>query len=127
MVTYVIWIDMNLAKIFKVSLPGKKAPKLLRRREIKHHTSSDPENHKDCEKFFHSVARELCDADELFITGPSLAKEHFKAHLSRHHHDSLAKKVVGTRSLDHVTNNGILELSREFFRIYDTYGTLAVS
>jgi len=123
MVTYVVWVDMDHSKIFKIASPRQDRPRLLRRREIKHHTSRDPENHKDCEKFFHEIAHEIRDADEILLTGPSLAKDHFKAHLERHHHEGLARKVVGTRTLERVSNNLILAQSREFFKTYDIYGS----
>jgi stalled ribosome rescue protein Dom34 len=119
--TYILWIEMDVAKIFKIQA-GPRTSKILKRREIKHHTSRDPENHKDCERFFHDVARALKNADEIYLVGPGLAKEHFKAHLKRHHHSSLALNVVGTETADHISDARILALSRKFFRSYDQFG-----
>jgi stalled ribosome rescue protein Dom34 len=126
MSAYVVWIDMDLAKVFRIQLGGP-STRLIRRREIKHHTSSDPKNHKDCEKFFHEVAGALRGAEEILLVGPGLAKEHFRAHLDRHHHTDLADRVVGTETSDHLSDARILELSRAFFRKHAIYGAAAAS
>lgn len=119
--TYVVWVEMDRAKIFRIS-DSEKSSRVLHRHEIKHHTSSDPKNHKDCEKFFHQIADALKDADEILLAGPSPTKEHFKAHLERHHHAGLAKKIVATRNLPWLNDERLMEKSQEFFRLYDLYG-----
>ena len=123
MSAYVVWIEMDRAKVFKIEAGKEKHPVIMHRREIKHHTSRDPENHKNSEKFFHDVAAELKGASEILLIGPGLAKQHFDAHLKRHHHDTLAKAVVGFESSDIVSDEKLLELSRSFFKIFDIYGS----
>lgn len=122
MTTYVLWIEMDQAKVFKVSTAEKDGPRVLHRHEFKHHTSRDPKNHKDCEKFFHEIAHDIRDADEILLTGPGLAKGHFNSHLLEHHHEDLAKKVVGMKTLDRMSDGQLLERSRSFFRAYDLMG-----
>jgi len=123
MKTYIIWIEMDLAKIFKIS-DNERSRQILRRHEIKHHTNRDPENHKDCEKFFHEIAEAVADASEVLLVGPGLTKEHFRAHLERHHHDTLADKIVGIATMDIVSDAKLLAYSREFFRKYDIFGAV---
>jgi stalled ribosome rescue protein Dom34 len=119
--TYVVWLETDVAKIFNIQGAGTEK-KIIKRHEVKHHTNNDRDNHKDAEKFFHEVANELKDGNEILLVGPGLAKEHFKAHLTRHHHTALAKSVVGTETSDRITDNEILALSRKFFKHYDVFG-----
>lgn len=120
--TYIVWIEMNYAKIFKVNAKEKTC-QILKRKEIKHHTSNDPENHKDCEKLFHEVAETISDASEILLIGPGLTKEHFKSHLVKHHHVTLANKVVGTKTMDLVSDAQLMAYSRKFFKEFDLFGT----
>ncbi len=112
---------MDQAKIFKVS-GSEKSNQILHRHEVKHHTSADPGNHKNCEKFFHNIAESIYDASEILLIGPGLAKDHFKSHLERHHHGDLAKKIVGMKTMDLVSDAQLLAYSREFFKQYDVLG-----
>ena len=120
MAAYVVWIEMDRARVFRMQ-QGEKHPVIMHRREIKHHTSRDPENHKNSEKFFHDVASELADAAEILLVGPGLAKQHFGEHLKRHHHATLAKAVVGLETSHHLSDEKLLELSRRFFRKLDLF------
>ncbi len=118
--TYVVWMDSSQAKIYKVSEhPTKKVT--LHHQEIKHHTAGDATNHKDPEKYFHTLAHDLHDAGEVVLMGPGLAKTHFVTHLEKHHHGDLNKKIVGVETVDHPTENQILALSRKFFKKYDQF------
>jgi stalled ribosome rescue protein Dom34 len=123
--TYVVWIEMNQAKIFNVS---RSEPSLtvLNRREIKHHTSRDPKNHKDCEKFFHLISETISNADEILLMGPGLAKKHFKSHLEHHHHKNLAKVVIGEITLDIMSDEQLLAHARDYFKEYAVYGAAAL-
>lgn len=124
MSAYVVWIDTDHARVFKLQSPamGGANQKAYRRRVVKHHTSSDPEKQKDCEAFFHQIADAVRDAEELLLLGPGLAKEHFKSHLARHHHAALASRVIGTQTVDQMSDAQVLATSREFFKIYSLFG-----
>ena len=50
--TYVVWIEMDKAKIFKIKTEGQTI-KILRRHQFRHHLGSEPEKHKDCELHHH--------------------------------------------------------------------------
>ena len=121
MSSYVVWIDHEKAKLFKMLAPGHIEGKKLEKKEILHHNHNDKEKHKNSDKFFHDVATELKDASELLLIGPGLGKEHFKHHLEKHHHERLAKFVVGMISVDHPSENEILAQARKFFKKYDAF------
>ena len=121
MTTFVVWMDMDLAKVFKVQL-GEPKLKVLRRKQILHHTSRDPKNHKDGRKFYDQIAKLLSGADEILLMGPGLAKEHFKAHLESHPSLGLADNIVGSETVDHISDPEIIAASHKFFQMYDVYG-----
>jgi stalled ribosome rescue protein Dom34 len=117
---FVLWIDQDHAKLFRLT-PGRTELRQFKRVQILHHTDADPENHRNAEPFFHDIAHELRDAKEVLILGPGLAKDHFVAHLDRHHHGELRRRVVGVETLEHLSNERILERSRQFFKLHDLY------
>ena len=117
----VIWMDSEHAKIFKISATGVEK-KLMKHHDVAPH-SSHHDNHKQNaeEKFYHDVATEVSAADELLVFGAGVAKTHFKTHLEKHHHNQLAKHLVGVETLEHLTDNQILEAARKFFKKYNAY------
>ena len=117
MANYVVWLDSSEAKVFELH-PTEVNEKTLRRKEIRHHNGVEKEqnNHKDGEKFFHTVAEALTGANEVLLVGPGDAKLHFKNHLERHHHTEIGKKIVGTETVDHPTDNQIVALAKKFFK-----------
>lgn len=122
-VSYLVWIEMDKAKVFNVSSDNKE-PHHYHKHEHKHHNSHDEKNHKDSEKFFHEVAEHVKDAGELLLVGPGLAKNHFQDHLERHH-AQLAKKIVGVKAMDITSDAQLLAFSREFFKKFDSFGAAA--
>lgn len=119
----VIWIDSEHAKIFKISATG------VQKKELKHHTVNpigahhDNHKHNAEEHFFHEVATEIGQVEELLVFGAGVAKAHFKTHLEKHNHSQLSKSLVGVEALDHLTDNQILEASRKFFKKYNTFNS----
>ena len=111
MKTYVVWIEMNEAKVFNIKSRGPVVKKFHRHEE----------GRKNCEKFFHEIAGAIQDADEILLMGPSLTKDHFKSHLERHHHQGLANKVVGMLTLDIQTDPQLMARSRKFFKKSDLF------
>lgn len=116
MANYVVFIDLEHAKIFELHGDKVEAHN-MRRHEIRHHGGSEKEknNHKNAEKFFHQVAGTLSNAHEILIVGPGPAKEHFKSHVEKHDHE-IGKKVVGVETVDHPTDNQIVALAKKFFK-----------
>ncbi|MBK9324335.1 MAG: hypothetical protein IPM97_15530 [Bdellovibrionaceae bacterium] len=119
----VVWMDSEHAKIFKISEKG------IEKLDVKHHEAHpigshhDAHKHNSEERFFHAVAKAVGKADELLVFGAGIAKSHFKSHLENHHHADLAKHLVGVETLDHLTDNQILESARKFFKKYNTYNS----
>ena len=117
MANYVVWLDSAEAKIFELHSTDT-VEKTLKRTEIRHHTGVEKEqnNHKNLEKFLHSVALALADANEILLIGPGEAKVHFKAHLERHPHSAIGEKIVGVETVDHPTDGQIIALAEKFFK-----------
>jgi stalled ribosome rescue protein Dom34 len=116
MAACIVWLDHKEAQIFHLSKDGTKKD------HVKKHGSEHAHGHNpEDEKFFHEVAGKLANVNELLIMGPGLAKNHFKAHLENHHHTAIAKSIVGVESVDHPTENQLLEQARKFFKSYDAF------
>jgi hypothetical protein len=117
----VLWIDTKTAKIFKISNEG------IVKKELSHHEVPPIGARHDqylinAEKhFYHEVALSIGKPDELLVFGAGVAKNHFKNHLETHHHQDLFKALVGVETLDHLTDNQILEASRKFFKKYHEF------
>lgn len=119
MSAYAIWIDHEEAKIFKFH---ENRSEVIHVKEPSHTAlNKGNQKHVDAEKFFHDVATKIGDAEEIFLCGPGLGKDHFKTHLEKHHHEKLAKKIVGMEAMDHPTDNQIRAGARKFFRHFDLY------
>jgi bisphosphoglycerate-dependent phosphoglycerate mutase len=115
MSAFVVYLDHEHAKVFKMIPAGSDQVK-MDRREIRHHQNNEASKLKDHNKFFHEVAGELGAASEILIVGHGTAKQEFVHHLENHHHADIKKKVVGVEAVDHPTDNQILALARKFFK-----------
>jgi stalled ribosome rescue protein Dom34 len=120
MSAYVVWMDLDEAKVFKL-VPAGKERRILRRTEIRHHTSADPENHKKEAPFFAQVRECVADASELLLLGPGATKDHFRSYLAEKDPAGVGGKIVGSLTVDHPTDNQILAESRRFFKVHDLY------
>ena len=120
MSAYVIWMDMDHAKIFSIAESGRSMV-VVERSEIRHHTNADPENHKNTHRYFLDVASRVRDASEIVLMGPSLAKDHFNKFLAEKFEATVSKKVVGILTTDHPTENQLLEQARKFFKVHDAF------
>lgn len=122
MAVYVVCLDSEHAKIYKLA-PGGTETQALQKHEVKHHTSHESSSMKSSASLYHDVATKLSDASQILLMGPGVAKDQFKHHLDNHHHGTLAKKIVGTQNLDlhHMTEGEILKRAHEFFRQYDVF------
>lgn len=117
MANYVVFLDHEHAKIFELH-PENVVEATLKKHEIKHHTSHDKDHTRHSEKFFHEVAGKLLNAHEVLLVGPGIAKEHFMSHLKEHHHEQIAKKVVGIETVDHPTDGQIVAMAKKFFKAH---------
>ncbi len=113
----VIWLDHDSASIYRLS-PGN-----LGKEQVKRHSSHDTKEHKKAEeeKYFHELANRIANVKEILVMGPGTAKQEFVHHLENHHHESISKRIVGVETVDHPTENQILERARTFFKKFDLY------
>ncbi len=115
MSAYVVYLDHEHARIYKM-IPGAQEEVKMDRREIRHHQNNEQKKRSNEGPFFHEVAEELKGAAEILVVGHGTAKQEFVHHLENHHHDALAKKVVGVETADKPTDNQVLALARKFFK-----------
>ena len=116
MSAYVVWMDSDSAKIFHIN--GEKV-------EVKKSVRHDPDHHthnksdakqKDSHRFFTDVATQLASfEDAVLLVGPGVAKTHFVKHLEGHHEKELARRIVGTETMDHPTDAQIVAFARKYF------------
>ena len=115
MASFVVYIDHENAKIFKMGAEGTSEVQLHRHVHL-HHKNNNEDKKKDHSPFYHEVATALDSAAEVLVVGHGNAKEQFVHHLKEHKHDKLASKIVGVESVDKPTDNQILALARKFFK-----------
>lgn len=115
MASIVVWMDSEKATVFKFSASGNDRS-ALKNHHHDHHTHSKNDSPKQMENFFHEIIGKLKGAEEILLMGPGLAKTHFKTHLESHHHQDLAKKVVGVETGDHPTDNQVQAFGKKFFK-----------
>ena len=120
MAAYVVYLDHEHAKIFKM-IPGEKEETKMERHEVRHHQNNQDEKHRDSDKFYHEVAGKLKGAGEILVIGHGTAKKQFVGHLEKHNHADLSKKVVGVEAADKPTDNQILAFARKFFQKQHLY------
>lgn len=115
MISYVVYIDHEQAKIFKMGVGG--ADKLdLHHHVHLHHKNNQPDKKKDSSQLYHDVANALKGAGEVLVLGHGTAKDQFVHHLKDHHHEDIAKKVVGVEAVDKPTEAQMLDIARRFFK-----------
>ena len=109
---YALWVDHQYAYVYKFSKEGIEEMTL---KAPAHHTGSQ----QNFDQFYHDIAKKVGDAQELMVMGPGVAKNEFKHHCEKHHHEKLAKAIVGMRTMEsHPTKAMIQEEAKDFFKHY---------
>lgn len=114
-----VWIDSSQAKFFKFNETGVETTH-MKPHGPTHHAETLGRNHTkaegDTEKFYHQVAEFLQkDPDsKWFVMGSGLGHTHFVHHIQKHH-PKFAANIVGSRSVDHQTDNQIKAEAKKFF------------
>ncbi len=121
MSAYIVWLDHKEAQVYNLTAQGTKKEHLKKHTHEHSNSHADARHDQQDEHFYHEIAGKLKGADEVLLIGPGLAKNHFKTHLEKHHHAQLAQKVVGVETIDHITENQVLEHARKFFKNYDAF------
>ncbi len=105
MAHYALWLDHQYAYIYKFTANA------VEEKTLKAH------GHSDASKFYHSVAENVKDAEELMIMGPGVAKDEFKHHCELNHHGQLAKSIKGVRPMaGHPTKAMMIHEAKDFFK-----------
>ena len=123
MAATIVWLDHEHAKLFPMHT-GAVDPVHIKKHSVKHHTARESQtkhNNPDDEAYYHGIAKSLETADEILLVGPGLAKDHFKAHLEKHHHRNILKKIVGCETMNHPSDGQILAHARNFFKAHDLF------
>ncbi len=117
-----IWIDHQEARIFHVERDSFDEKKLAApHRHLHKHPKGSGEAHNhpdDMNHFFADVAKELADAEQILVLGPSTAKLHLVRYLHKHH-SALEAKVVGLETVDHPTDPQLVSHARKYFIALD--------
>ncbi len=93
-----IWLDRNVAKVFRFTNNQLRASN----------------TRKEGNALFHELAQDAAEADVLLILGPGVAKHHFFNHLAEHH-PVVAKKIVGCEFTESGTDGQIVTRAQERF------------
>ncbi len=120
MISYVVYIDHEHAKIFKMK-PGETETMNLHHHVHLHHKNNQDDKKKDSGKMFHEIAKSLNAAREILILGHGTAKDQFVHHLNEHCHKAVAEKIVGIETVDKPTEKQVLAIARKFFKTAHLY------
>jgi stalled ribosome rescue protein Dom34 len=119
----IVWIDHSQARVIRfdretsstgVIHPEGGTPHL-------HHKANSidaghlPEN----QAYLHAVGQAIAGVDSVLVAGPANAKLELMKHISRHD-PQLLEKVSGVQTVDHPTDNQLLELARRHFKLGDS-------
>lgn len=122
-ISTVVWIDRDHAKIFEIS-DERMERIVLHARTPDHHTHRLDADEKESPKFYEEVSQRLGDATKVLILGPGIARKHFHTFLEERHPD-IAKKVIGSETVDHPTDHQIAAFATRFFRLNGSSGARA--
>lgn len=113
-----LWIDHQHAYIFEFDANKIIEKEFLKKLDTEVTDSARIFTHeKEHQKqFYHLLAIELGEPDQLLILGPGVAKDEFRHHCELHHHEKLAKKVIASIPMkSHPRKSQILKVSQEYF------------
>ena len=121
----IVWLDHREARIASFSF-GKsrvfevhsRSPERRIHRKAREIGSGKAADDHD---FFDEIVNALTDIHEVVIAGPGNAKTAFETYINARHVD-LAKRIVGTETLDHPTDGELLAHARKSFHAIDQLG-----
>lgn len=119
----IVWIDHQHATVIDFSIDDQHVVKLESTNgQRKLHRKSGPmgSGHApDDADFFDEVVAALGSSVEVVVVGPGTAKSAFVKHVQKRH-AQLAKRIVGTETLDHPSDRELLAFARKYFRRIDS-------
>ena len=121
----IVWLDHLHATVIDFSLDASDTIEIRSQSAVRqiHRKSGIPgSGHTpDDVEFFDGVTKALDDVREVLITGPGTAKVAFTRYVEQRH-PGLARRVVGTETLDHPTERELLAYARRYFKRIDQLG-----
>jgi stalled ribosome rescue protein Dom34 len=115
MTTYhaIVWLDHQEAHVIHFDREHIEAQKIKSRSVHKAGNTAGTD-----ERFFHSIAGAVSNAQEILITGPAHAKDEFRAHCERHD-KGVAQRIVAVLPSDHPSDGQLVAWARQYFHKYD--------
>lgn len=125
-----VWIDHDKALI--VQLQGSKEVRMQLASEVERHTRqhgggrpatpfgvsetrADRRRENQIKAWCREVMEAVADADRIYLLGPGEAKRDLLREMEKSR--SMAGKIVGCDSADHMTENQVAAQVREYFRV----------
>ncbi len=116
MSAYVVWMDSKNAKIFHIEGEKITSSRAIRHDHKHHKQNKNDAKEKDSPKYFTDVAEQLNEnTDAVLLVGPGVTKIHFVTYLDKHHRKELARRIIGTESMDHPSDAQVVAYARKYF------------
>ncbi len=80
---------------------------------VDHERSKEARLNNQIREYFHRLAAEISDADNIYIFGPAEAKVQFKKHVDNNH--ELSQKILAVVTADSMTENQMKAQVRDFY------------
>jgi stalled ribosome rescue protein Dom34 len=118
----IVWIDHREARIFHFN--RLEADRVVIKphdptRHIHHKANSIGSGHAaEDQEFLHNAVKAIEDAQFVLITGPANAKTELVKHIHRHD-PKLIDRIVGIESVDHPTDDALVDHARRYFKAAD--------
>lgn len=119
----IVWMDHQHATVIDFSIDDQHVVKVAANGgQRKLHRKSGPmgSGHApDDIEFFEAVVAALGTSVEIVVAGPGTAKTAFIKHVQKRH-APMAKRIIGTETLDHPSDRELLAFARKYFRRVDS-------
>lgn len=111
----VVWTDHHTAKVLQFDADQVQAKNL---RAHTHETAQHGSAVRSEHEFFGDVCAALDGIGEVLVTGSHTALADFR-HYADKHRPQTAARIVGYEVVDHLSDNQLVALARQFFHKYD--------
>jgi len=111
----VVWTDHHTARVLQFDADQVQAKSL---RSHTHETAQHGSAVRSEHEFFGEVCAALDGISEVLVTGSHTALANFR-HYADKHRPQTAARIVGYEVVDHLSENQLVALARQFFHKYD--------
>lgn len=113
----VLWIDHHNAQL--AQLDAEHTPP-QRIQAHTHHTRQHGSSVRTEHEFFADVCGAISGLAQVLVTGSHQSQADFRRYVEKHHQE-VAPRIVGWKTVDHPTQGQLLALAREFFVQHDVF------